>query len=135
MKEILVVDDHPDAAHIACVLLRVLGHRCRGATTAEAALAALAEAPADIVVIDIGLPDLSGYEVARTLRKRDDMRDAYLVALTGWGTTADRVHALAAGFDQHLLKPADAATFVGIVASADAALAQRLTSRLAESPA
>jgi CheY-like chemotaxis protein len=133
-NQIVVVDDHPDAADIACMLLQALGQRCRAATTGARALEVIAEAPADIVVIDIGLPDISGYDVARALRKRADMRDAYLVALTGWGAADDRVRSIAAGFDQHLLKPADAAMFRRILDAAAERQRQRHVSAASGGP-
>ena len=60
------------------------------------------------MILDIGLPDISGYEVARTLRASPDTEHAYIVALTGWGQPEDRVRAAAAGIDQHFTKPASA---------------------------
>ena len=61
----------------------------------------------DVVILDIGLPDMSGYEVARALRTRVETESAVLVALTGWGTAEDQARAMDAGFDQHLIKPVE----------------------------
>jgi CheY-like chemotaxis protein len=112
---VLVVDDYPDSAEIASMLLTLYGHECRTAVNGLDALAQAAEFQPDIVILDIGLPDISGYEVARTLRARAGSRPLYLAAVTGWGQPEDRVRAFAAGFDQHVLKPADAAKIRGIL--------------------
>jgi DNA-binding response OmpR family regulator len=119
---VLIVDDYPDAAEAACVLLTLLGHDCRFATCGEAALReALAFEP-DVAIVDIGLPDLSGLEVARRLRQRVG-RTMFLAALTGWGQPEDRIKALAAGFDHHVLKPADREKLSRIIELAEQQLA------------
>ncbi len=107
---VLVVDDLRDSTDILCVLLETLGHHVRGATSAADALAIAAELHPHLVILDIGLPDLNGYDVARELRRRAGSRRLHLAAVTGWGTTHDHVRAIAAGFDQHFLKPADERT-------------------------
>src|SRR5687768_2968893 len=117
MARVLVVDDYPDAAEIACILLEILGHDCRSVMTGAAALEEAARFDPDIVILDIGLPDISGYDVARQLRARGGRR-MYLAAVTGWGQHADRALAFAAGFDQHVLKPTDAAKLEMIIAGA-----------------
>src|SRR5256885_16795084 len=105
-RRVLVVDDHPDSAEASCLLLSALGYQCCPATTGTQALAEAENFRPDVVICDIGLPDISGYEVARTLRNRYGS-PLYLAALTGWDQPADRARALAAGFDQHLVKPAN----------------------------
>jgi DNA-binding response OmpR family regulator len=112
---VLVVDDLPDATEIMCVLLEALGQDARGAVNATQALAIADELDPQLAILDIGLPDLSGYELARELRRRANGKRLHLVALTGWGTSHDRVRALAAGFDQHFLKPADERTVREII--------------------
>jgi CheY-like chemotaxis protein len=112
---VLVVDDYPDSAEISSMLLTFYGHECRTAVTGQAALEQAAEFDPDIVILDIGLPDISGYDVARTLRARAGGRALYLAAVTGWGQPQDRVKALAAGFDQHVLKPIDASKILQIL--------------------
>jgi DNA-binding response OmpR family regulator len=116
---VLVVDDYPDSAEIACTLLGILGHESRLATSGRAAIEEAARFEPDIVILDIGLPDVSGYEVARTLRARATGRPMHLTALTGWGQAADRMRAFAAGFDQFVLKPTDAAKLRAIVRTAE----------------
>src|SRR5215510_16402553 len=117
LHRVLIVDDYPDAAEIASMLLELLGHECRHAETGHAALIEAKRFDPDVVILDIGLPDLSGYDVARALRQRSGSRP-YLVALTGWGQPLDRARAFEAGFDTHLLKPQTAASLRGIMRSA-----------------
>ena len=113
---ILVVDDHPDSAEASCLLLSALGHVCAPAMTGEAALAQAEQFQPDLVLCDIGLPDISGYEVARVLRDR--LGEAvYLAAVTGWDQPSDRALSLAAGFDQHVVKPATSKVLQSIVSA------------------
>ena len=107
---ILVVDDNVDAAISLAMLLELEGHETRVAHTGAEALAAMAEFSPNYVFLDIGLPDLSGYEVARRMRAMPGLKTAArLIALTGWGSEDDRRQAAAAGFDAHLVKPVDPA--------------------------
>jgi two-component system CheB/CheR fusion protein len=115
---VLIVDDYPDAAEATCMLFTRLGHQCRCAINGEHALDEATAFLPDIVILDIGLPDLSGYEVARTLRQRQGPA-VYLAALTGWGQPEDRRHAIDAGFDQHIVKPATAQVLCELVAAAE----------------
>jgi CheY-like chemotaxis protein len=115
---VLVVDDYPDSAEAASMLLALYGHECRTAVNGREALAQAAAFDPDVVILDIGLPDISGYEVARTLRDRARGRPLYLAAVTGLGQPEDRLRAIAAGFDQHVLKPADATKIRNIVRQA-----------------
>jgi CheY-like chemotaxis protein len=89
------------------MLLRMRGHEVRTASTGEQALAALDEARYEVMLLDLGLPRVDGYEVARRVRERFGATGPKLVALTGWGQDADRARTAEAGFDGHLLKPAD----------------------------
>lgn len=115
---VLVVDDYPDAAEATCMLFTRLGHFCCSATSGERALDQARTFLPDVVILDLGLPDLSGYEVARTLRERHG-RAVYLAALTGWGQPEDRVRAIDAGFDQHILKPATARILRDVIVAAE----------------
>jgi two-component system, sensor histidine kinase len=119
---VLVVDDYPDSAESVCTLLTLLGYDCQIACCGRDALAQAAAFDPAIVLLDIGLPDISGYEVARALRARNP--SLYIAAVTGWGQPDDRVRALAAGFDQHVLKPTDAATLKLILKRAGEHFAQ-----------
>jgi PAS domain S-box-containing protein len=105
--KILVVDDNVDAAEMLAMLLEAGGNQTRLAHTGLAALAAASELEPDLVFLDIGLPEMNGYEVATRLRADPRLRDCVLVALTGWGSDDDRRQAHAAGFDRHLVKPID----------------------------
>jgi CheY-like chemotaxis protein len=121
-RKILVVDDHVDTAKISCNLLRALGYECRSATTGREGLEiALAFGP-DIALLDIGLPDISGYELARRLRSTQD-RPMYLAAITGWDQAKDAEASFAAGFDRHVCKPAGAEIIRGLIADAELHLA------------
>ena len=104
---ILVVDDNRDAAETLGMLLTELGAEVQVAHDGRSALDAFAAAPPAAVLLDIGMPGMDGYEVARTLRARYPDRRATLVALTGWGQEEDRRLAREAGFDHHLVKPAE----------------------------
>jgi PAS domain S-box-containing protein len=105
-RKVLVVDDHPDAADSLAMLLRLEGHQVRVARNGPAALeAAQAEVP-DVVLLDLGMPGMDGFEVARRLR-RGPASHVLIAALTGWGQEEDRRRTREAGFDHHLVKPAD----------------------------
>lgn len=119
--KILVVDDYPDAADIACMLFGLLGHDTRAVHTGQAAIDTAIVFQPDIVVLDIGLPDISGFDVARELRKLFAGRQLHIAAVTGWGQPADRVRAFAAGFDQHILKPSDLPKLQSVLDAADKA--------------
>jgi len=104
---VLVVDDNADAADMLAELLGIDGHSVVTAYNGEQALARAAETTPDFVFLDIGLPDMSGYQVAERMRKVPGMEDAVLIALTGYGQTRDRELAMEAGFDEHMVKPID----------------------------
>ncbi len=104
-RQILVVDDSVDATESLAMLLRTLGHEVRTAHDGSAALEVAATFRPDVVLLDIGLPGMSGYEVARQLRQLPGWEDVFLAALTGYGQEEDRRQALEAGFDAHLIKP------------------------------
>ncbi len=115
---VLIVDDYADAVTASCMLFGVLGYRTMSARCGIDALAVTERFHPDVVVLDIGLPDLSGYEVARELRARHG-NALFIAALTGWGQGVDRVRAIAAGFDMHLLKPASVEVLRGIISAAE----------------
>jgi len=102
---ILVVDDNIDGAESLAVLLRLSGHEVMAAACGMDALAISADFRPQIVILDIGLPDIDGYEVARRLRKLPEALNAKLIAVTGYGQDEDREHSRRAGFDYHFLKP------------------------------
>jgi CheY-like chemotaxis protein len=106
-RRILVVDDNVDAAESLAVLLRLEGHEVRVAADGPSAVAAAQAGPPQMVVLDLGLPGMDGYEVARQLRALPETKDALLVALTGWAQEEDRRRCQEAGFDGHLAKPVE----------------------------
>jgi PAS domain S-box-containing protein len=105
-RRILVVDDNRDAADSLALLLRLAGQDVRLAYDGPSALAEAREFRAELVFLDIGMPGMDGYEVAKRLRQQAGSEDAVLVAITGWGQSEDRRRAEDAGFDGHLVKPA-----------------------------
>jgi signal transduction histidine kinase/ActR/RegA family two-component response regulator len=106
-RRILLVDDNADALEVLTVLLTDFGHQSLKAVDGPAALRLAAEEKPDVYIIDIGLPGMDGYEVARRLRQMPVAEHALLIALTGYGSPEDQVRAREAGFDAHLTKPAD----------------------------
>jgi CheY-like chemotaxis protein/two-component sensor histidine kinase len=112
---VLVVDDNRDAADSLAGVLAMLGAEVRVAYSGAEALETLQSYRASIVLLDLGMPDMDGYEVARRIRARGDARDMRLVALTGWGQKRDRELTRAAGFDEHLIKPADLAALQAVL--------------------
>jgi CheY-like chemotaxis protein len=103
--DVLIVEDDEDAAELMRALFAAIGHRARVALDGVTGLSEVLTRPPDVAFIDIGLPRMDGYEVARTIRRSDRGGSVYLVALTGYGRPEDRARALAAGFDKHLVKP------------------------------
>ena len=101
---VIVVDDYPEAAEITCQLLGLLGHDCHAAETSAQALAYVEQGVPDLAILDLGLPDMSNYELVRELR-RVHGPTMFLVAMTGWGLPEDQARASEAGFDAFLLKP------------------------------
>jgi PAS domain S-box-containing protein len=105
-RRILVIEDHEDGREMLAAALRLAGHDVQEAATGEAGLRAALERRPDVALIDIGLPDVPGYEVGRRLRETFGGA-IRLVALTGYGQPQDRARSAAAGFDAHLVKPVD----------------------------
>jgi CheY-like chemotaxis protein len=101
------VDDNEDAAHSLSMLLSVAGHQVRTANSGESALVIASEDPPEACILDIGMPGMSGYELAATIREQPWGRSILLIAATGWGQQDDKDRARAAGFNHHLTKPVD----------------------------
>ena len=116
---VLIADDNKDAADSLAMLLNLSGHELRVAYSGRAALALAQTFRPHVAVLDIGMPDMSGYEVARELRRESWGAGVCLVALTGWGQPDDRRRAQEAGFDHHLTKPIDPETLAALIASVD----------------
>jgi CheY-like chemotaxis protein len=113
---VLVVEDGDDAREMMEAMLSLHGHEVRTAPDGAAALREAARFAPDAVLLDIGLPDLDGYEVARRLRAAPGSRGAFLVALTGYGQSEDEAAAYAAGFDRHMTKPVEPAALARLLA-------------------
>jgi signal transduction histidine kinase/DNA-binding response OmpR family regulator len=118
-KRVLIVDDNVDAAETLAMMLELLGQDTRQAHEGNGALQAAVEYKPELVFMDIGLPGLSGHEIASRMRRDLGMTDTYIVALSGYGTEEDRRKSLYAGFDSHLVKPLDPTTLPSILAAAD----------------
>jgi CheY-like chemotaxis protein len=115
-RRVLVVDDNADAADSLSELLALSGHETATARSGPDALDRAARFRPELVFLDIGLPGMSGYEVARTLRADPTCGEAVLVALTGWGSEEDRRKSAEAGFDFHLVKPVETGQIAGLLA-------------------
>lgn len=103
---VLVVDDNVDAADMLSELMQVTGHSTVVANDGARALELAADFHPEVAFLDIGMPGMNGYELARQLRRMAGLKHIVLVALTGWGDDKDRARSKAAGFDHHLIKPA-----------------------------
>ena len=112
---ILVVDDNEDAADTIAQALRELGHEVRTAQDGAAALVCLESFTPEVAILDIGLPVMDGYELARHIRLQERLANTRLIALTGYGQGADKVRAHEAGFDVHLVKPVDLDVLVALL--------------------
>lgn len=104
---VLVVDDNIDSADSIAMLLQLSRHQVRVAYSARKALETAAEYQPDIALLDIGLPEMNGYELARRMRQQSELKDMKLIAVTGYGQDSDRQRSQEAGFDYHLVKPVD----------------------------
>nr|WP_176936468.1 ATP-binding protein [Massilia sp. PDC64] len=115
--KIMVVDDNVDAVEMLAALLEAAGHEVFTASAGREALDRSRDVAPDAFVLDIGLPDMDGNELARHLRTQTETNHAVLIALTGFDLDGDRERTHAAGFDHHLVKPVDAETLCGILGS------------------
>jgi len=102
---VVVVDDNPDVADALQMLLQLEGHLAVTAYDGRSALKLIEEMHPHVVFVDIGMPHMNGYEVARTLSRLPGRESIRLIAMTGWGELKDKDRALEAGFDLHLTKP------------------------------
>ena len=114
-RRILVADDNPDIADTIAELLELDGHEVRVVYDGQAALTLFQSYGPDIVISDIGMPGLTGHQLARAIRETPAGQAVKLIAMTGWGQAQDKAEALAAGFDHHLTKPADIQTLYALV--------------------
>jgi len=129
-RRVLVADDNRDAADSLAMLLRLLGAEVRIVYNGPEALAVLDSYRPNVVLLDIGMPGMDGHEVARRIRRLPDFRDVLLIAMTGWGQEEDRRRSQKAGFDYHLIKPADVGALEALLMSADSRTDLRAPMRL-----
>ena len=106
LRSVLVIDDNIDAAQMLVEVLNVLGHTAAAANNGKAGIALALALQPDIIFLDIGMPDMDGFEVARSLRSFPQLDGVRIVALTGWRDEQTLRLAADAGFDLHLTKPA-----------------------------
>ena len=115
-RRILVIEDNADARAMLRHLLEIAGHEVHEAADGRQGLEMALSIQPDVALIDLGLPGLDGYEIARRLRAADERRNILLVAVTGYGSPEDRERSLMAGFDVHLVKPVDPDLLAGVLA-------------------
>ncbi len=115
-KRILLADDNRDAAESLAIILRLEGHEVELAHDGQSALRSFEARRPDVALLDIGMPNSNGYEVARRIRAVPEGRDVLLIAITGWAQDADKVESRAAGFDHHLTKPIEPDALIGLLA-------------------
>lgn len=122
-----VVDDNSDVVIMLCALIERMGHECRTAQSGHEALQLAAAYDPDVVLLDLGLPDITGYDVARELRASGSK--ARIVAVTGWGRPDDIARSRAAGMDAHFTKPVAVTTLAKVLGGAEGAEPHVETSR------
>jgi len=106
-RRVLIVDDDADSADLLVQLLEMRGHNARSVNSASRAIAEAAEFLPDVAILDVGLPDMSGYELAQLLRNSEALAQCKLIAVTGYSGDAALARSKMAGFDLHLVKPVD----------------------------
>jgi CheY-like chemotaxis protein len=111
-RRILVADDNRDVVESFQMMLRILGHEVQTALDGLEAIEKAEQFRPDVIVLDVGMPMLDGYETASRIRQRPWSRDVVLIAVTGWGNEKDKLKSAAAGFNVHLVKPVDATTIL-----------------------
>lgn len=112
---ILVIDDHRDALEVFGLLLRKLGHSVHTSPSGESGLKLIESLHPDLVFLDLSMPGLDGYEVARRLRRHEKLKETRIIAVTGYGDRPRRDLAFEAGFDDYLVKPATLADVQAVI--------------------
>lgn len=115
-RRVLVVEDNPDGLETLLALLEMLGHEVAGAPDGGAAVRVANEFQPEVVLLDLGLPVMDGFEVARSLRQDPRLSHVFIAALTGWGAEGDRRRTAEAGFDAHLTKPVELPALEAVLA-------------------
>ncbi|MCI0363347.1 MAG: response regulator, partial [Phycisphaerales bacterium] len=121
-RRIMVVDDNENAARMLGMLLKALGNNVRTAPDGLTAIEVAAQFRPDVMLLDIGMPKIDGYETARRIREQSWGRHMVLAALTGWGQEEDKRRTRAAGFDHHFVKPVELAVLQKFLAECEASL-------------
>lgn len=121
---ILIVDDNRDSADSLGMMLKMMGNDTRTAYDGEEAVAVTAEFRPDVILLDIGLPKLNGYEACRRIRAREGGERVVVIAQTGWGQDEDRQRTHDAGFDHHMVKPVDPTALMTLLAGLSRAVKQ-----------
>ena len=116
-RRILVVDDNLDSAESLATLLSLRGNETHTANDGQEAVEAAARLRPDVILLDIGMPNMNGYEACRRIRQQPGGDDVVIIALTGWGQDEDRRRSSEAGFDEHLVKPLDPAVLMKLLAA------------------
>jgi CheY-like chemotaxis protein/two-component sensor histidine kinase len=124
-RRVLVVDDNEDGAESLAMLLEFHGHETHKAYDGVEAVEAAERLRPDVVLLDIGLPRLNGYEACRQIREQPWGKNMVLVALTGWGTDEDRQRSREAGFDTHMVKPVDYDALLGLLEKTSGSVLQK----------
>jgi CheY-like chemotaxis protein len=125
MRRILIADDNEDGAESLAMLLRIQGHEVATVYDGEQAVAAAESMRPDVVLLDIGMPKLNGYEACRRIREQSWGLGIYLIAVTGWGQDEDRRRTEEAGFDHHLVKPVELDALMRLLATLPATATTR----------
>ena len=126
-RRILVADDNRDVVESFQIMLRILGHEVQTALDGMEAVEKAEEFRPDVIVLDVGMPTMDGYETASRIRQLPWGNEVVLIAVTGWGNEKDKLKSAAAGFDVHLVKPVDATTILEVLDQMDQSRAGRVT--------
>jgi len=129
LLRILIVDDNRDAADSLSEMLKLMGNDTRTAYDGQQGVDLAGEYRPDVILLDIGLPRLNGYEACRLIREQPTGKGAVLIALTGWGQDEDRRRSHEAGFDHHMVKPVDPGALMSMITVLNVAHADRSTNR------
>jgi two-component system CheB/CheR fusion protein len=121
---VVVIEDNPDGAEMLSLLLEHAGYQVFTAEDGKSGIELIERVSPHVALVDIGLPVMDGFEVARWIRAQSEHQDLYLLALTGYGQAGDRAAALEAGFDEHLVKPVDADTLRQLMQGREAVAAR-----------
>ena len=116
-RRILVVDDNQDSVESLAMLLTLKGNEAHTASNGHEAVEAAARLRPDVILLDIGMPDMNGYEACRRIREQSGGDEVIIIALTGWGQDEDRRRSSEAGFNEHLVKPVDPAVLMKLLAA------------------